>query len=34
MEKAGNTKRVNKWVTVKVIQQHYGNGWEYNSIYR
>jgi len=33
MEKAGNAKRVNKWVTVKVIQQHYGNGWEDNSIY-
>lgn len=25
--------RVNKWITVKVIQQHYGNGWEDNSEY-
>ena len=26
-------KRVNKWLTIRVIQQHYGNGWEDNSEY-
>ncbi len=26
-------KRVNKWLTITVIQQHYGNGWEDNSEY-
>jgi hypothetical protein len=25
--------RVNKWINLKVIQQHYGNGWEDNSEY-
>tara|TARA_R110002126_G_scaffold195662_1_gene343445 strand:- start:123 stop:323 length:201 start_codon:yes stop_codon:yes gene_type:complete len=34
MENAANTnKRVNKYSYVKVIQQHYGQGWEDNSEY-
>jgi hypothetical protein len=28
METISNTKRVNKYSYVKVIQQHYGQGWE------